>query len=123
MCRIIEGRLNEAITKLQDIIVVQEDNLTRLNDERIREQVQRLQEAVDILRTSNETEITNYAERVAREIGRTSNANQDINLDNWIILVTIHNLFTNMTTSWINIENSLDNQERIMNTIRGNNNV
>lgn len=123
MCRIIEGRLNEAITKLQDIIVVQEDNLTRLNDKRIREQVQRLQEAVDILRTSNEAEIVNYAERVAREIGSTSNANQDINLDNWIILVSIHNLFTDMSTSWTNIENSLDNQERIMNTIRGNNNV
>lgn len=59
MCRIIEGRLNEAITKLQDIIVVQEDNLTRLNDERIREQVQRLQEAADILRTSNEAKIVN----------------------------------------------------------------
>ncbi|CCY25577.1 unknown [Brachyspira sp. CAG:484] len=123
MCRIIEGRLNEAITKLQDIIVVQEDNLTRLNDERIREQAQRLQEAVDILRTSNEAKIVNYAERVAREIGSTSNANQDINLDNWIILVSIHNLFTDMSTSWTNIENSLDNQKRIMDTIRGNNNA
>lgn len=123
MCRIIEGRLNEAITKLQDIIVVQEGNLTRLNGKRIQEQVKRLQEAVDILRTSNETEITNYAERVAREIDRTSNANRDINNDNWIILVSIHNLFTDMSTSWTNIENSLDNQKRIMNTIRGNNNV
>ncbi len=126
MCRIIEGSVDRLINNFTETIEIQKNNLTRVNDERIEQQVRRFSNAVVVLNSNNEGRIINYAERIANEIVRADNANisqSDINFDNWIILVEIGNLFINIPVRWLDIENTQENQNIILNRIRGNNNV
>ena len=126
MCRIIEGSDDRLINNFTETIEIQKNNLTRVNDERIEQQVRRFSNAVVVLNSNNEGRIINYAERIANEIVRADNANisqSDINFDNWIILVEIGNLFINIPVRWLDIENTQENQNIILNRIRGNNNV
>ena len=126
MCRIIEGSVDRLINNFTETIEIQKNNLTRVNDERIEQQVRRFSNAVVVLNSNNEGRIINYAERIANEIVRADNANisqSDINFDNWIILVEIGNLFINIPVRWLYIENTQENQNIILNRIRGNNNV
>ena len=124
MCRIIEGRISEVANQLNELLKRQEENLSETGDERIESQVIRLQEAIRIISSGREEDIISYAERLNNEINNTSieeRTQRDINFDNWIILVEISNLFTNTFTNWANVETSLNNRQRIMNIIRGNN--
>lgn len=125
MCRIVEGSIDRLINKFTETIAIQRNNLTRVKDVRIEQQVKRFSAALAVLNSNDEDRIINYAERIANEIVRTDNTNilqGDINFDNWIILVEIGNLFTNTPVSWLNIENTGENQNIILNRIRGNNN-
>ena len=125
MCRIVEGSIDRLINKFTETIAIQRNNLTRVKDVRIEQQVKRFSAALAVLNSNDEDRIINYAERIANEIVRTDNTNilqGDINFDNWIILVEIGNLFTNTPVSWLNIENTGENQNIILNKIRGNNN-
>ena len=109
MCRIIEGSVDRLINNFTETIEIQKNNLTRVNDERIEQQVRRFSNAVVVLNSNNEGRIINYAERIANEIVRADNANisqSDINFDNWIILVEIGNLFINIPVRWLDIENT-----------------
>ena len=124
MCRIIEGHIAEVANHLNELLKRQEENLSETGDERIQSQVTRLQEAIRIISSGREEDIVSYAERLNNEINNTSieeRTQRDINFDNWIILVEISNLFTNTFTNWANVETSLNNRQRIMNIIRGNN--
>ena len=126
MCRIIEGSVDRLINNFTETIEIQKNNLTRVNDERIEQQVRRFSNAVVVLNSNNEGRIINYAERIANEIVRADNANisqSDINFDNWIILVEIGNLFINIPVRWLDIENKHEIQIIILIRIRGNNNV
>ncbi len=125
MCRIIEGSIDRLINNFTETIEIQRNNLTRVNDERIEQQVRRFNDAVIVLNSNDEDRIINYAERIANEIVRADNTNisqGDINFDNWMILVEIRNLFTNTPVRWLDIENTQENQNIILNSIRGNNN-
>ncbi len=125
MCRIIEGSIDRLINNFTETIEIQRNNLTRVNDERIEQQVRRFSDAVIVLNSNDEDRIINYAERIANEIVRADNTNisqGDINFDNWMILVEIRNLFTNTPVRWLDIENTQENQNIILNSIRGNNN-
>lgn len=125
MCRIIEGSIDRLINNFTETIEIQRNNLTRVNDERIEQQVRRFNDAVIVLNSNDENRIINYAERIANEIVRADNTNisqGDINFDNWMILVEIRNLFTNTPVRWLDIENTQENQNIILNSIRGNNN-
>ena len=125
MCRIIEGSIDRLINSFTETIEIQRNNLTRVNDERIEQQVRRFNDAVIVLNSNDEDRIINYAERIANEIVRADNTNisqGDINFDNWMILVEIRNLFTNTPVRWLDIENTQENQNIILNSIRGNNN-
>lgn len=125
MCRIIEGSIDRLINNFTETIEIQRNNLTRVNDERIEQQVRRFNDAVIVLNSNDEDRIINYAERIANEIVRANNTNisqGDINFDNWMILVEIRNLFTNTPVRWLDIENTQENQNIILNSIRGNNN-
>ena len=125
MCRIVEGSIDRLINKFTETIAIQRNNLTRVKDVRIEQQVKRFSAALAVLNSNDEDRIINYAERIANEIVRTDNTNilqGDINFDNWIILVEIGNLFTNTPVSWLNIENTGENQNIILNRIRDNNN-
>ena len=125
MCRIIEGSIDRLINNFTETNEIQRNNLTRVNDERIEQQVRRFNDAVIVLNSNDEDRIINYAERIANEIVRADNTNisqGDINFDNWMILVEIRNLFTNTPVRWLDIENTQENQNIILNSIRGNNN-
>ena len=125
MCRIVEGSIDRLINKFTETIAIQRNNLTRVIDERIEQQVRRFSAALTVLNSNDEDTIINYAERIANEIVRIDNTNivqGDINFDNWIILVEIGNLFTNIPVRWLDIENTEENQNIILNRIRGNNN-
>lgn len=125
MYRIIEGSIDRLINNFTETIEIQRNNLTRVNDERIEQQVRRFNDAVIVLNSNDEDRIINYAERIANEIVRADNTNisqGDINFDNWMILVEIRNLFTNTPVRWLDIENTQENQNIILNSIRGNNN-
>lgn len=125
MCRIVEGSVDRLINNFTETIEIQKNNLTRVIDERIEQQVRRFSAALTVLNSNDEDTIINYAERIANEIVRIDNTNivqGDINFDNWIILVEIGNLFTNIPVRWLDIENTEENQNIILNRIRGNNN-
>lgn len=125
MCRIVEGSVDRLINNFTETIAIQRNNLTRVIDERIEQQVGRFNAALAVLNSNDEDRIINYAERIANEIVRIDNTNivqGDINFDNWIILVEIGNLFTNIPVRWLDIENTEENQNIILNRIRGNNN-
>ena len=125
MCRIVEGSIDRLINKFTETLAIQRNNLTRVIDERIEQQVRRFSAALTVLNSNDEDTIINYAERIANEIVRIDNTNivqGDINFDNWIILVEIGNLFTNIPVRWLDIENTEENQNIILNRIRGNNN-
>lgn len=125
MCRIVEGSVDRLINNFTETIAIQRNNLTRVIDERIEQQVRRFSAALTVLNSNDEDTIINYAERIANEIVRIDNTNivqGDINFDNWIILVEIGNLFTNTPVRWLDIENTEENQNIILNRIRGNNN-
>lgn len=125
MCRIVEGSVDRLINNFTETIEIQKNNLTRVIDERIEQQIRRFSAALTVLNSNDEDTIIDYAEKIANEIVRTDNTNisqGDINFDNWIILVEIGNLFTNTPVRWLDIENTEENQNIILNRIRGNNN-